>query len=90
MLLSLGFSILLPNIVTAISPYNIPKSEWDALNVTVGGRLGRGVPLSRSCFSTVGTNVTGVESKETCESVQQGYGSASKSTGLLLRSILMR
>ncbi|CAE6541699.1 unnamed protein product [Rhizoctonia solani] len=62
-------------LVGARSPYDIPSAEWDALNATVNGRLARGVPFSRACFSSVGINVTGTESKDECTVIQEGYAS---------------
>jgi hypothetical protein len=64
--------------VIARSPFDIPKTEWDTLNSTVSGRLARGVPFSRPCFSNVGANVTGAQSKDECAAIQGIYGSASK------------
>ncbi|KAH7335070.1 FAD-binding domain-containing protein [Rhizoctonia solani] len=70
---TIGLAVLSAYLTAARSPYDIPQSEWDALNTTVGGRLARGIPFSRACFSSVGTNVTGIESNEECATVQQGY-----------------
>ncbi|QRV98496.1 FAD-binding domain protein [Ceratobasidium sp. AG-Ba] len=58
--------------VSARSPYEVPKAEWDALNTTVGGRLAFGVPLARSCFQQAGTNVT--SGGPDCATVQAKYG----------------
>ncbi|EUC62674.1 isoamyl alcohol oxidase, putative [Rhizoctonia solani AG-3 Rhs1AP] len=70
---TIGLAVLSGYLVAARSPYDIPNAEWDALNITVGGRLARGVPFSRACFSSVGINVTGVESNEECTAIQRGY-----------------
>ncbi|QRV84446.1 FAD-binding domain protein [Ceratobasidium sp. AG-Ba] len=58
--------------VSARSPYEVPKAEWDALNTTVGGRLAFGVPLARSCFQQAGANVT--SGGPDCATVQAKYG----------------
>lgn len=70
-----GLAIL--GTATAISPYAIPDDQWAALNTTVGGRLGRGVPFARSCFTQAGTNVT--SGGADCASVQKNYGLDSES-----------
>ncbi|KAG8715253.1 hypothetical protein FRC08_010783 [Ceratobasidium sp. 394] len=44
---------------------------WDAFNVTVGGRLGRGVPFARECFTGVGPGVA--SGGASCASVQANY-----------------
>lgn len=79
MLLALGFGFtVFSKLVASRSPFDVSEAEWNVLNTTVGGRLGRGVPHSRACFSLVGTNVTGSESQAECASIQQGYGTDSK------------
>lgn len=75
MLPLLVFPALLGSVV-ATNPYAVPKAEWDTLNSTVGGRLGRGVPFARACFKNVGANVT--SGGADCASVQSNYGVAGK------------
>ncbi|CAE6541703.1 unnamed protein product [Rhizoctonia solani] len=65
---------LLGTSVQARSPYDLPASEWNTLNATVGGRLARGVPLARSCFQRAGTNVTDATPGLDCAKVQNNYG----------------
>ncbi|QRV95987.1 FAD-binding domain protein [Ceratobasidium sp. AG-Ba] len=72
-MLSLTLSLLaVAASASARSPYDVPKSEWDALNSTVGGRLAFGVPFARSCFPDVGPNVT--TGGPDCATVQANYG----------------
>ncbi|CAE6450605.1 unnamed protein product [Rhizoctonia solani] len=73
---TLGLAALSAYSAFARSPYDVSQTEWNAFNSTVSGRLGRGVPFSRACFSNVGVNVTGVYSKEECAVAQESYGSA--------------
>ncbi|QRV96047.1 FAD-binding domain protein [Ceratobasidium sp. AG-Ba] len=70
------FSLSLPLLATltvawARSPYDVSKSEWDTLNLTVNGRLAFGVPLARNCFQQVGPNMTNGEVD--CAIVQSNY-----------------
>ena len=47
-------------------------SQWNSLNLTLGGRLQKGVPVSAPCFPIVdGKNVT--VNHTTCAAVQAGY-----------------
>ncbi|QRV85209.1 FAD-binding domain protein [Ceratobasidium sp. AG-Ba] len=72
-MLSLALPLLAAaTLARARSPYDIPQTEWDALNSTVGGRLAYGVPLARTCFQEVGPNVT--EGGLDCATVQANYG----------------
>ncbi|CAE7101371.1 unnamed protein product [Rhizoctonia solani] len=57
----------------AKDPLSISKSEWDAFNATVGGRLSRGVPFARDCFSLVGTGVGPTSPGTDCGTVQAKY-----------------
>ncbi|KAF8598985.1 FAD-binding domain-containing protein [Ceratobasidium sp. AG-I] len=72
MLLPIVSGLALLGTTAAISPFAIPQAQWDALNSTVGGRLGRGVPFARACFSQAGVNVT--SGGADCASVQTKYG----------------
>jgi hypothetical protein len=65
--------VLLGRTVDATSPYDLPLSEWNALNGTVGGRLGRGVPFARACYSQVGVNVSDPAAGADCATVQAKY-----------------
>lgn len=71
MLFPIVSGLALLGTTAAISPYAIPDAQWAALNSTVGGRLGRGVPFARSCFTQAGTNVT--SGGADCASVQKNY-----------------
>ncbi|KAF8691086.1 oxygen-dependent FAD-linked oxidoreductase family, partial [Rhizoctonia solani] len=64
--------------VAARSPYDLPESEWASLNATVGGRLGRGVPLARDCYAQAGVNVTGPAAGLNCATVQSKYATDSE------------
>ncbi|KAF8748705.1 oxygen-dependent FAD-linked oxidoreductase family [Rhizoctonia solani] len=64
--------------VVARSPYDLPESEWASLNATVGGRLGRGVPLARDCYAQAGVNVTGPAAGLNCATVQSKYATDSE------------
>ncbi|CAE6465185.1 unnamed protein product, partial [Rhizoctonia solani] len=63
----------LVGVVAARSPYDLPASEWNTLNATVGGRLGRGVPIARDCYDQAGVNVTGPTPGLDCATVQNKY-----------------
>ena len=50
----------------------ISDDEWSVLNETVGGKLGRGVPISRPCFSIFdGKNVS--MDPDACAELQANY-----------------
>jgi hypothetical protein len=72
LILSLSVLSVLSSTVTARSPYDVSKADWDALNSTVGGRLAIGVPFARACFAQAGVNVTGGGAD--CATVQAKYG----------------
>ncbi|KAG9099315.1 hypothetical protein FS749_001513 [Ceratobasidium sp. UAMH 11750] len=58
-MLPLVISLLVElSLATACSLYDVSKAEWDALNSTVGGRLGLGDPLAQACFAQAGVNMT--------------------------------
>ncbi|KAH7335069.1 FAD-binding domain-containing protein [Rhizoctonia solani] len=78
-LLALGG--LLGVLVEARSPFDLPESEWNALNATVGGRLARGVPVARACFQKAGTNVSDAPWGMDCGTVQSNYGNSSWRSG---------
>ncbi|CAE6471603.1 hypothetical protein ACGC1H_005317 [Rhizoctonia solani] len=63
----------LVGVVAARNPYDLPASEWNTLNATVGGRLGRGVPIARDCYAQAGVNVTGPTPGLDCATVQNKY-----------------
>ncbi|CAE7122014.1 unnamed protein product, partial [Rhizoctonia solani] len=63
----------LVGVVAARSPYDLPVSEWNTLNATVGGRLARGVPIARDCYAQAGVNVTGPAPGLDCATVQSKY-----------------
>ncbi|KAG8688746.1 hypothetical protein FRC11_004850 [Ceratobasidium sp. 423] len=69
-------------IAGALSPYDLPASEWNTLNATVGGRLARGVPLARACFGQAGTNVTEAAPGLDCATVQSNYANFSWRAGI--------
>ncbi|KAF8667853.1 oxygen-dependent FAD-linked oxidoreductase family [Rhizoctonia solani] len=68
--------------VAARSPYDLPESEWASLNATVGGRLGRGVPLARDCYAQAGVNVTGPAAGLNCATVQSKYATDTWRAGI--------
>ncbi|GAB1527167.1 hypothetical protein RhiTH_010342 [Rhizoctonia solani] len=68
--------------VVARSPYDLPESEWASLNATVGGRLGRGVPLARDCYAQAGVNVTGPAAGLNCATVQSKYATDTWRAGI--------
>ncbi|KAH7335064.1 FAD-binding domain-containing protein [Rhizoctonia solani] len=60
-------------IVAARSPHDLPASEWNTLNATVGGRLERGVPIARDCYAQAGVNITDPAAGLDCATVQGRY-----------------
>ncbi|KAG8783725.1 hypothetical protein FRC12_019421 [Ceratobasidium sp. 428] len=60
-----------PRSTPGVSPYGATQAEWNALNITLGGRLGRGVPFARECFTDVGPDVQ--SGGASCASVQANY-----------------
>ncbi|KAJ1306336.1 hypothetical protein OPQ81_011032 [Rhizoctonia solani] len=72
----------LAGVVAARSPYDLPDSEWNTLNATVGGRLGRGVPLARDCYAQAGVNVTGPAPGLDCATVQNKYAADTWRAGI--------
>ncbi|KEP47286.1 putative isoamyl alcohol oxidase [Rhizoctonia solani 123E] len=87
-LLALG--ILFGAIAEARSPYDLPASEWNTLNATVGGRLARGVPLARDCFQQAGTNVTDAAPGLDCATVQSKYGNNSWRSGIYSNRMVLQ
>ena|ERR1700761_8457810 len=51
---------------------SVDDSDWHALNATVGGKLGRGIPLSRACFSTFNGKKVSVNTAE-CAEIEANY-----------------
>lgn len=49
-----------------------PLSPWDALNITVQGRLVRGIPFARPCFQ-LSNGTGGYFDPEACSTVTQTY-----------------
>ncbi|KAH7335066.1 hypothetical protein B0J17DRAFT_720598 [Rhizoctonia solani] len=68
--------------VAARSPYDLPASEWNTLNTTVGGRLSRGVPIARDCYPQAGVNVTDPAPGLDCATVQNNYANYTWRDGL--------
>ncbi|KAJ1299762.1 hypothetical protein OPQ81_000671 [Rhizoctonia solani] len=58
---------------SAKDPLSLYQSEWDTFNITVGGRLGRGVPFARGCFENVGPGVGSTAPGADCATVQAHY-----------------
>ncbi|KAG9105493.1 hypothetical protein FRC07_009243 [Ceratobasidium sp. 392] len=59
------------NSTHSTDPHVVPAAAWDALNLTVGGRLGKGIPFSRQCFKLVGPDVA--NGGASCADVQSNY-----------------
>ncbi|CAE6536582.1 unnamed protein product, partial [Rhizoctonia solani] len=72
----------LVGVVAARSPYDLPASEWNTLNATVGGRLGRGVPVARDCYAQAGVNLTGPAPGLDCATVQSKYATDTWRAGI--------
>lgn len=51
---------------------SITTPDWDALNATVSGRLYRGVPYAKACFSTFNGESMSVDD-EACSVMQKEY-----------------
>ncbi|KDR72263.1 hypothetical protein GALMADRAFT_767519 [Galerina marginata CBS 339.88] len=50
--------------------------DWQALNITVQGRLHSSVPFSRPCFDKVSVGVLGQSNQAACSAVQTGNGNS--------------
>lgn len=58
--------------VLSQSPLFLPSPAWDALNVTVGGRLYRGEPYAKACFASYNGEAVGRDAGA-CRKVQSEY-----------------
>ncbi|KAG8751645.1 hypothetical protein FRC11_009187 [Ceratobasidium sp. 423] len=72
----------LVGVVAARSAYDLPATEWNTLNATVGGRLARGVPVARDCYAQAGVNVTGPAPGLDCATVQSKYATDTWRAGI--------
>ncbi|KAF8725196.1 oxygen-dependent FAD-linked oxidoreductase family, partial [Rhizoctonia solani] len=71
--LASSYLLVLLRGVSAKDPLSVSQSEWGALNATLGGRLGRGVPFARDCFESVDFGVGPTAPGTQCSTVQAKY-----------------
>ncbi|KDQ63022.1 hypothetical protein JAAARDRAFT_120376 [Jaapia argillacea MUCL 33604] len=67
---------MIPPAIALVAPSALPRALWDSLNVTVGGRLAQGTPVSLPCFNTY-DGQSYQRNGTACAAVESGYTSPS-------------